>query len=293
MKELKNTTVKANGLDFSLIEEGVGPLILCLHGFPDNALTFYQQIKFLSKNGYRAVAPYMRGYSPTAVPEKGSYQAATLGQDVITLIDALGYESAIVLGHDWGALAAYASAIMAPEKIEQLITVSVPYGQAFKQSLVINPLQQRRSWYIFYFQTILAKPGLEFNDFAFIENLWRDWSSPDWEIPKENIDSVKETFKAPGVADASLEYYRQVFDTSSHVPDLAEIQQSIGVKEIKVPALYIHGQKDGCIGAELCEGMEKLFTNGLKKEIFSDAGHFVHLEKPEKFNEIVLECVKG
>ena len=90
MSEFKNTTVQANGLTFHCLEMGEGPLALCLHGFPDHANSFRHQLPVLAKAGYRAVAPYLRGYAPTDVPPNGPYQAAALVQDTIALIDQLG-----------------------------------------------------------------------------------------------------------------------------------------------------------------------------------------------------------
>ena len=114
--EFKTGSVRANGLQFSYIEAGTGPLVLCLHGFPDNAYTFYKQIPIIAEAGYRVVAPFLRGYSPTEAPESG-YQTAVLAQDTVDLIEALGHEEGILLGHDWGATLALGAASIAAEKI--------------------------------------------------------------------------------------------------------------------------------------------------------------------------------
>jgi pimeloyl-ACP methyl ester carboxylesterase len=89
MQTFKTGSVKANGLDFQYLEMGEGPLVLCLHGFPDHARSFRHQLPVLAAAGYRAVAPYLRGYAPTENPPHGPYQLAALSQDVIALIDAL------------------------------------------------------------------------------------------------------------------------------------------------------------------------------------------------------------
>ena len=95
---------------------GEGPLALCLHGFPDHAHSFRFQLPALAAAGYRVVAPFLRGYAPTEVPNDGPYQAAALAQDAVALIDALGQGQAVLIGHDWGAVAAHGAAIVAPEK---------------------------------------------------------------------------------------------------------------------------------------------------------------------------------
>jgi len=141
MEQFKTGTVQANGVRFSFIEKGEGPLILCLHGFPDHARSFRHQLSALSTQRFRVVAPYMRGYAPTDIPPNGPYQTAALGQDAVSLIDALGYESAIVLGHDWGTVAAYGAAIIAPEKVSKLIAAAVPYGNAVRRAWIMDPEQ--------------------------------------------------------------------------------------------------------------------------------------------------------
>ena len=293
MLQFNTGTVYANGIKFSFIEKGEGPLCLCLHGFPDHARSFRYQLSALSERGYRVVAPFMRGYSPTEIPENGSYQTAALGQDVISLIDALEYESAVVIGHDWGAAAGYAAAIIAPEKLSKLITCAVPYGNVVRQAWITDPRQQRRSWYVFFFQTRIAERSVANNNYEFIDKLWEDWSSPGWTCPEEEMESLKSTLSKPGVLSAALGYYRSIFDTTLHSPELASLQKKIGKELIHVPTLYVHGETDGCIGANLSEGLETFFPNGIRRVIIPKAGHFVHQEKPEEFNRIILEFLEN
>lgn len=292
IEQFKTGTVHANGIRFSFIERGVGPLVLCLHGFPDHARSFRHQLCELSKRGFRVVAPNMRGYAPTDIPSNGPYQTAALGQDVVSLIDALSYESTVVIGHDWGAAAAYGAAIIAPEKISRLIVVAVPYGKALRQAWVRDPEQQRKSWYIFFFQTPIAEQAVAFNNFAFIDRLWRDWAASGWACPKEEMDALKKTLAIPGVLTAALDYYRNLFDTTRHLPSLENLQHRIGNEVIQVPTLYVHGKLDGCIRVNLSEGMERYFPDGLSRIIIPKAGHFVHQEKPDEFNRIVLEFLR-
>lgn len=282
-------SIKANGLQFSYISKGEGPLILCLHGFPDIATTFRYQLDAFSEAGYRVVAP--RGYAPTDIPKSGPYQSAAFGQDVLGLISALGYEEAILLGHDWGVTAVTAASVFAPDKVSKLITCAVPYGSRFGQSLLTDAEQQRRSWYMYFFQLSLAEMAVPINDFAFIEQLWRDWS-PTWDFPKENLRAVQDTLARPGVLSAALEYYRCALNPEKSDPKLAHLQARLS-EPIKVPALHIHGEVDGCIGANLTEGMQDFFPAGLQIEIIKGAGHFTHQENPEEFNRLVPEFLSG
>lgn len=283
----KTGSVKANNLQFSYLEKGEGPLLLCMHGFPDIPTTFRYQMDAFAAAGYRVVAPYMRGYSPTEIPANGIYQTAAFGLDTLALIEGLGYEHAVLLGHDWGSSAVTAAAVIDPGRVKKLITCAVPYGSKLGEAFILSPEQQRRSWYMFFFQLPLADMAVPVNDFAFIERLWRDWS-PDWEIPMDELKAVQDTLAKPGVLTAALGYYRAIFDPTKQDPQLASQQAKLS-QTIEVPSLHIHGKKDGCIGVELTEQMETFFSAGLELVVVADAGHFVQQEKPAEFNRIVLE----
>jgi pimeloyl-ACP methyl ester carboxylesterase len=292
MVQFKTGTVRANGVRFATLEAGEGPLVLCLHGFPDTAYSFRQQLPALTAAGFRAVAPFMRGYAPTAIPPDGRYQSAVLALDAIELIAALGYSSASVFGHDWGALAGYGAAMMAPQKITKLVTAAVPHGPSVLNAFMSNYDQQRRSWYMFFFQHPLADAAVAHDDFRFLERLWQDWS-PGWRYSSEDMETLKMTFRTPGVLPATLGYYRQTLNPALQDPALAEAQAQIGVAPVPVPSLVFHGARDGCIGSELLEGMEALFPRGLRKIVVGDAGHFVHQEKPEEVNRILIEFLRS
>ena len=292
MDRFKTGSVKANGIGVSFLEMGEGPLVLCLHGFPDHARSFRHQLPALAGAGFRAVAPYMRGYAPSDVPPAGPYQAAVLAQDAVALIRALGYGSATVFGHDWGAVAAYGAAITAPERVDRLVAAAVPPGPGIFQAFVANPEQQRRSWYMFFFQMPFAEDAVAYNDFAFLERIWREWS-PGWKYPVGEMESLKETFRKPGVLAAALGYYRHTLNPGSQVPALQDVQRRLFADPVPVPALYLHGERDGCIGVELTEGIEPLFTKGVRKRVIAGAGHFVHQEKPQEVNRLLLEFLAG
>ena len=288
MEQFRQGRVRANGLSFATLEAGDGPLVLCLHGFPDHARSFRHQLPALAAAGFRAVAPFMRGYAPTDVPADGPYQTAALAQDAVALIEALGYTRAAVFGHDWGAVGAYGAAVLAPERVARLITAAVPHGAAFPSALLANYDQQRRSWYMFFFQTPFADAAVPFADFRFLERLWQDWS-PGWDYPAEEMDALKKTFRQPGVPAAALGYYRATLNPLNQDPALADVQMRISLSPISVRTLYFHGARDGCVGAELLDGMEQLFPQGLETVIVPEAGHFVHQERPEIVNRHLLE----
>ena len=292
MTEFKRGTVTANGVRFATLEAGDGPLVLCLHGFPDHARSFRHQLPVLAAAGFRAVAPFLRGYAPTEIPADGRFQSALLAQDAVALIAALGYDSAVVFGHDWGAIAAYGAAILAPTKVTKLITSAVAFGPSVLNAFLTDYDQQRRSWYMFFFQHPFSDAALAHDDFRFVERLWQDWS-PGWRYPPEEMESLKATFRVPGVAQAALAYYRCTLNPANQDPQLSDIQTLISMSPVPVPTLALQGARDGCMSADLLEGMEALFPNGLRKVVLPDAGHFVHQEKPEEVNRLVLDFLKG
>jgi pimeloyl-ACP methyl ester carboxylesterase len=232
----------------------------------------------------------MRGYAPTDIPLNGPYTSSALVQDALALIEAFGQNPVILIGHDWGAVATYGAAIMAPEKVSKLINIAIPRGPAMRNSFIANPQQQRRSWYIFFFQMPYAEAAVAHNNFAFIERLWQDWS-PGWQYPAAEMDSVKATLQKPGVLKAALSYYRHTFGSFNLDSTLTVIRNRLG-EPIPVPTLYIHGANDGVMGVELTEGMEGAFAKGLEKRIILGAGHFVHQEKPEEVNKLILSFLK-
>lgn len=294
MSELATGRVHANGIDFHYLEAGKGPLVLCLHGFPDHAPSFRHTLPALAAAGFRAVAPFMRGYAPTGIPAEPSYQSAVLGQDVVGLLEALSpSEPAFVFGHDWGAIAAYAGALIAPARFRKLATSAVPYGPQFMQGLVSSYDQLRRSFYIWFFQ-LPAYPEMAVaaNDFAFLERIWGDWS-PGWELPAADLCALKDTFAKAGVLDAALGYYRHTFNPAFQRPELSELQAKIFFDPIDVPTMIFYGANDGCIGRELLDGMEASFPRGLEKVVLEGAGHFSHLEKPAEVNAALVRFFRS
>ena len=277
--------VTANSVDFGYVESGEGSLVLCLHGFPDNAFTYRYLLPELVSAGFRAVAAYMRGYAPTRVPADGRYQGAVLGQDVLELVQALGAESAYVIGHDWGALAGYAAATLGPERVSKLVTLGAAHAGA---SLDRDFDYLRGTWHSYYFQLPAAEATLPHNDFQFIVDWWKN-ASPNWDIPPELLESVKETFRQPGVVRAALEYYRHAVNPALRDPALEETEAKLAVGPITVPTLALHGTHDRPKRLEAFEQMDRFFSGPLTKVVLPGTGHFLHLEEPEETARLVLD----
>lgn len=280
-------------VDFAYLEEGPadGPLALCLHGFPDHAPTWSALLSELAAAGFHAVAPWMRGYAPTAVPADGLYQPAALSLDALALADALAPrdQPAVLVGHDWGAICSYGAVVHRPERFSRLVAMSVPHRASLAARMFASPAQLKRSWYMYFFQLPLADMAVSANDFALIEKLWRDWS-PGWEPPDGYLRAVKDILAAPGGLDAAIGYYRHLLNPLKHDRRLADVEAA-ATGWVPVPTLYLHGADDGCIGTDMVspDDMKNLFPGGLDTEIFPGLGHFLHLENPVAVNRRIVE----
>ena len=290
--EMKQRVVRASNMNFTVLEQGDGPLVLCLHGFPDTAHSFRHQLPALAAAGFHAVAPFMRGYHPTEPASDGRYDSPVLSEDTLALIDALGYKEAFIFGHDWGAVAAYGAAAAAPDRVRKLVTAAVPYGNRLFQAFVADYAQQRRSWYMFFFQTALAEAAVAQNDFAFLEKMWSDWS-PGWKWSREEMEALKQSFRTGTTTKNAIEYYRATLGPVLRMPIEPSQMRAMAPTPINVPALMVHGRDDGCIGVDMLEGMKAHFPRGLKIEMVPEAGHFVHQEKPDFVNWLVLDFLKS
>ena len=295
--------MRANDLEFGLLEAGSGPLALCLHGFPDTAWTWEHLLPALAGAGFRAVAPFMRGYAPTAVPADGAYQLGALVADAVALHEVLGGDGdAVLIGHDWGAETAYGAAALAPDRWRRLVTLAVPPA-ALDPVLFSDYEQLRRFFYLFLFRdpagfadALVASDGM-----SFLDQLWRDWS-PGYDA-REDLARVKESLREPANLAAAIGYYRaaaagssggspEIAGSSPQTDRYAAEEQAAG-RQAPLPTLYLHGSADGCIRVELARRAESLLAPSSRMIVIEDAGHFLHVEKPSEVNDHILAWFSG
>ncbi|MBL8776634.1 MAG: alpha/beta hydrolase [Acidimicrobiales bacterium] len=279
-------TVTVRGTELAFLEAGEGPLALCLHGFPDTAHTWRHLLPRLAEAGFRAVAPFNRGYAPSAVPTDGFFQSGALAADANALHDALGADGdAVVIGHDWGALATYGAAGAAPDRWRRAVALAVPPTVAMGTAM-FTYAQLRRSWYMFCFQHGLADLLVAQDDLAFLDHLWSDWS-PGYDA-SEDLLHVKAALREPANLAAALGTYRATLGDGPQSPDLAGEQTACGAVPPQ-PTLYLHGSTDGCMGVEVARAAAPAFDlDGYRHEVIEGVGHFLHLEAPDEVNGRIL-----
>jgi pimeloyl-ACP methyl ester carboxylesterase len=285
--------VRVNGVELAYLAAGRpdDPLVLCLHGFPDSAVTWRHLTADLVAAGWRVAAPWLRGYPPSEVVA-GPYQVAALARDAVALADALSPDRPVALvGHDWGALATYGAAVLAPQRWSRAVTLSVPPTAAFRPFLRTSPEQQRRSWYMFFFQVAaLADAVVRADDLAFVERLWRDWS-PGWEPDGPALAAARASI-ASGFP-AALDFYRDTWQPARQDPALAQDQLRIAEEPVPVPTLVLHGLDDGCILPGAFAGAGACFAGEHGIEPVPGVGHFLHLEAPQVVNPKIVSFLKG
>lgn len=266
--------VEANGLRFGYLESGSGPLVLLVHGFPDTAHSWDATRPALAAAGYRAVAPFTRGYAPTQAPAIEAYDADTLGRDLLALIAALGETSAVIVGHDWGASAAYSAAALEPERVRLLVTLAIPHPA----SIVPTPTLIWNVRHIFALGRKRALRWVPDGDFAYVDELVHRWS-PTWDVPPGATDAVKAVFRDPRSLDAALGYYRALR------PRLPPSHR----RKISVPAVSFAGAVD-IMPPAAYERAASRFT-GPYEVVRMPGGHFMHREDPELFNQHLLRVL--
>jgi epoxide hydrolase A/B len=315
MAEITHRFVATNGIKMHLAEAGAGPLVLLCHGFPESWYSWRHQLRALGDAGFHAVAPDMRGYGQTDQPkEVEAYDIFQLTGDLVGLVNHVGSEPAVIVGHDWGAWITQAAALFRPDLFRAVALLSVP----FLPRAPISPSaweQQKYPGNIFY-QQIFRSTGSERIFEAdvrgsIVNALYSASGEPPadqrWKFaidPKEiakltppapnkpsfvtddDIEFFVGEFKRSGFA-GGLNYYRNVDRNWSLTPflDGAKLSQ---------PTLFVAGDRDGVLGfwGEEVDAMERNVPHLVKKVILPGVGHWTQQERPDEVSRLLLEFIR-
>ncbi len=278
--------VQASGLSFEVLAWGdsSAPLALCLHGFPDTPWTWRELGPHLAASGWRVVAPFIRGYAPTGPAPDDDYSAPALARDAVALHAALGGDGrAVLIGHDWGAVATYEATRAATTTFAHFVTLAVPppagLVAAFRSRATAGAglRQLRRSWYGAFSQL----PGISERSLdRLIPKLWRDWSPHHPGVG--DAQTALTALDRPECRRAALRYYRD---------SLRPRAFRAGLAPPGAPLLYLHGVEDGCMGVELLPLGERFLLPGSSALAIDGAGHFLQLERPDLVNKLIADWI--
>lgn len=288
MLEHFDTPTLSIGCEVSGSEQG-RPVFL-LHGWPDDARTWDRVLPTLRNAGYRTVVPYLRGCGPTRfrsprTPRNG--QLVALGQDVLDLADAMKLRTFAVVGHDWGARAAYIAACLAPERVTQCVALSVGWGTNDPAQPL--PLKQVQNyWYHWYMATDRGADLVREQRHELTRYIWTIWN-PGWRISEEELAATASSFDNPDWAEVVLHSYRVRWGWAEKDAAYAPLEAMLARdSSIRVPTLVIHGGGDPCNDPSTSEGKERFFTARYERIVLDRVGHFPQREAPGPVADAIL-----
>jgi len=273
-----------NQVRLHYVTQGQGPLMVMLHGFPEFWYSWRHQIREFGKD-YQVVAPDLRGYNDSDKPQDISAYAMTeLVKEVKGLIEGLGYDRCILVGHDWGGAIAWQFAYAYPQMLDKLIIMNLPHPAKFAEGLQ-TPQQLLRSWYIFFFQLpLLPEWLLQWDDYSAIARAFTQMLVDKTAMTQQDIEAYKDAAAKRGALQAMLNYYRQAF---WEILNLRKQQWGV----LDVPTLMIWGEQDTALGKELTDGTDN-YVQDLQIRYIPNCSHWVQQEQPQLVNRYMREFLQ-
>ena len=307
--------IETNGITLNIAEQGDGPLVLLLHGFPESWFSWRHQFNALSEAGFRAVAPDMRGYGDSDKPNAiEAYNQVEVVNDIIGLIPALGYERAVIIGHDWGAPTAWSCALNHPDRVSAVGALSVPFRPRGDSAplATLKAIFKDRFFYQLYFQEpgkaeaeLERDPAQTIRKFYHMASgemntslisekpadadLLSDLPDPgnemgNW-ITEDDVTFYANEFKNSGFR-GPLSYYRNL--------DLTWELTADSPKKIEQPALFVAGERDGVIlmAADALKELPTHVTDLRVNKLIPKIGHWTQQEAPGAVNDALVGFLK-
>lgn len=278
----EHKTIETNGVSLHTVTAGPteGPPVVLLHGAPEFWYGWRFQIPALADAGYRVIVPDQRGYNRSEKPTGiDAYTVDTLAADIVGLLDALDYEQAPIVGHDWGAAVLWEMLLRYPDRIERAVPMNVPHTAVFEEYLTGEPGQLLKSWYIFSFQI----PKLP--EWAYSAAEWRglrwlmDTSNREDTFTEADLDRYREAWSRPGALTGMLNWYRALFRGDVEEPPTMTVDP---------PTMLIWGMQDPYLQRAMAPDSIDYCSNGQLK-LIDDATHWVQHEVPDRVNSLLLK----
>ena len=275
---IEQVSIRANGLTFHARSAGPkdGELVLLLHGFPQTSYEWRSQLLALGKAGFFAVAPDQRGYSPGARPSNDNqYTIDHMVDDTLAIADELGAKKFHLVGHDWGAGVAWATAIAHPERIASLAALSVPHPAAYAKATLDEQGEQRsKQGYIGAFTAPGAAASLGADLAGFLRVAF------DSAVSDTDIAEYANVLGQPGALDAALAWYR--------ANDL-RAGLNAEARAVSVPTLFVFGTQDCCLGRDAADLTKNYVTGPFQYEILEGVSHWIPEAAPGPVNKLLVQ----
>ena len=316
VSNINQRRVSTNGIVLNIAEQGEGPLVLMLHGFPESWYSWRHQIPAVAGAGFHAVAPDMRGYGKSDKPgDITTYNQVEVTRDIVGLISSLGYETAIVFGHDWGAPTAWSCALHHPDKVTAVGALSVP----FSPRAATPPLDMMKEFFkdMFFYQLYFQEPGVaeaewETNVRVNLRKFYHIGSgafdADNFIAPRSPDSDLLSDIKDPKTlgdwcTESDLDFYTAEFEHSGFRGPLNyyrnhNLTWSLtegSPKEINQPALFVAGGKDGVImlAADALKNMPSYVTNLKVNQLIPGIGHWTQQEAPDEVNSLMIDFLNS
>jgi pimeloyl-ACP methyl ester carboxylesterase len=264
--------VDSSGVELDVQIEGAGKPVVLLHGFPDSKRLWSRQVPALVDAGFQVIVPDQRGYGASDKPaDVDAYGLPFLAIDVTAVLDALSIERAHVVGHDWGAAVAWATASFAPDRVDHLVALSVGHPSSFSSA---GRTQREKSWYMLLFQFDgVGERWLSADNWAGM----REWSQhPDF-------DAVVAELERDSSLTTGLNWYR-----ANITPD-AFVGPPLELPPIQAPSMGVWSSGDFALTEEQMIGSANFCTNGFRYERIDGPGHWMQIEAPDTVNALLLD----
>jgi pimeloyl-ACP methyl ester carboxylesterase len=287
-----------NGIELDLLDEGEGPLVVLCHGFPELAFSWRHQLPALTAAGFRVVAPDLRGYGESSAPDEiEAYDIVCLCGDLCGLLDALGEEDAIFVGHDWGANLVWQLAVLHPLRVRAVAGLSVPFVPRAPAPPL--PIMRRRlgdDFYIAWFQ----EPGVA--DAALARDVRRTLTSPEawtarWAAHEEAVQR-----RPSWLSEQELDVYVEAFERTGFTGGLNwyrnidrnwELTAAVAERRIEQPAMFLTGERDAVRNFMPAEAMRGWVSDLREEVVVPGAGHWVQQQEPDAVNAALLRFLGG